>query len=280
MTLQWDETDEAASSYPHAFGAYRVLAELGAWELGQVYLAQANPAEARVVIRTFAGIRDAAHGVAVLEALSAICESRDRQGLAVPRPLTCGVEGNLPYIVHEYIEQDPEYLAPAIEYAPAPAARRSWVVAAAVCAALLIGATGGAAFVSLRQSAQPAPPLVARGTDLPSRAETPVDASPPPAIRAAPAPPFRAEGPSTPTAPAAAPAPPGSSAASLNVESLPAGAQVYVDGRASGSTPLTLPAVDPGEHRIRIEMPGYRGWMTTISLGPGGHERIGASLEQ
>ena len=44
---------------------------------------------------------------------------------------------------------------------------------------------------------------------------------------------------------------------SLLVESDPAGAAVYVDGRLAGETPLTLPAISAGVHRVRVVRLGY-----------------------
>jgi hypothetical protein len=44
---------------------------------------------------------------------------------------------------------------------------------------------------------------------------------------------------------------------SLLVESDPAGAWVYVDGRLAGETPLTLPAIAAGVHRVRLVRLGY-----------------------
>ena len=49
----------------------------------------------------------------------------------------------------------------------------------------------------------------------------------------------------------------GEAAGSLLVESDPAGASVYVDGRLAGETPLTLPSIAAGEHRVRIVRLGY-----------------------
>ena len=58
-----------------------------------------------------------------------------------------------------------------------------------------------------------------------------------------------------------------------------AGARVFVDGMPVGSTPLVLPDVTAGSHTVRIEMPGYRPWITTITLSRGMRSRVGASLE-
>ena len=44
---------------------------------------------------------------------------------------------------------------------------------------------------------------------------------------------------------------------SLLVESDPAAASVYVDGRIAGETPLTLPAIATGVHRVRLVRLGF-----------------------
>jgi hypothetical protein len=49
----------------------------------------------------------------------------------------------------------------------------------------------------------------------------------------------------------------GEAAGSLLVESDPAGASVYVDGRLAGETPVTLSAIAVGVHRVRVVRLGY-----------------------
>jgi len=49
----------------------------------------------------------------------------------------------------------------------------------------------------------------------------------------------------------------GDAVGSLVVESDPAGASVYVDGRLAGETPLTLPEIAAGVHRVRVMRLGY-----------------------
>jgi hypothetical protein len=73
-----------------------------------------------------------------------------------------------------------------------------------------------------------------------------------------------------------APAPP----ASLQVESRPTGAQVWIDGRLVGTTPLQLSSVETGSHALRLELPGYRPWTTSVSVSRGARARVAASLEQ
>jgi hypothetical protein len=66
----------------------------------------------------------------------------------------------------------------------------------------------------------------------------------------------------------------------LQIESLPAGAQVILDGRSVGTTPLTLSDVAAGSHSVQIALAGHRGWRTSVSVEPNGHARVGASLER
>ena len=81
-------------------------------------------------------------------------------------------------------------------------------------------------------------------------------------------------------APAPPPAPVRSGPGSLNVVSRPAGAQVYVDERLIGSTPLSLPEVPPGAHTVRLALPGHQRWESHVIVSPGTRTRVAASLEQ
>jgi hypothetical protein len=74
----------------------------------------------------------------------------------------------------------------------------------------------------------------------------------------------------------ASPAGPGS----LQVVSRPAGAQVVLDGRAVGRTPMTIPDVSQGEHRIQLDLPGFKAWATSVDVKAGSQSRVAASLEQ
>lgn len=49
----------------------------------------------------------------------------------------------------------------------------------------------------------------------------------------------------------------GAATASLDVISEPAGANVYVDGKLAGQTPLQVSALEPGDHRVRVSKDGY-----------------------
>lgn len=74
--------------------------------------------------------------------------------------------------------------------------------------------------------------------------------------------------------------PAGTASAGLQVDSRPAGAQVWIDGAPAGVTPLLLPNVSVGTHSVRIELPGFRPWTTSVSVATGERTRVAASLEQ
>ena len=65
---------------------------------------------------------------------------------------------------------------------------------------------------------------------------------------------------------------------SLLVESEPAGASVYVDGRLAGETPLALPAVAAGVHRVRVVRLGYLENSRLVTVKPGARATLQARL--
>ena len=67
---------------------------------------------------------------------------------------------------------------------------------------------------------------------------------------------------------------------SLQVESRPNGAQVMVDGRLVGTTPVVVPDLAGGSHRVRVERDGYQAWVTTVDVPPSDRVRVAASLER
>jgi hypothetical protein len=73
--------------------------------------------------------------------------------------------------------------------------------------------------------------------------------------------------------------PPVTGPASIQVESRPAGASVYVDGRLVGSTPLQLRDVGAGVHAVSLELDGHRRWTSSVRVGAGERRRVAASLE-
>jgi serine/threonine-protein kinase len=68
--------------------------------------------------------------------------------------------------------------------------------------------------------------------------------------------------------------------APLTVESRPAGASVFIDGRLAGTTPLVLPDVDVGEHALHLDRDGYRRWASTIRVVATERNRVAASLDR
>jgi hypothetical protein len=64
----------------------------------------------------------------------------------------------------------------------------------------------------------------------------------------------------------------------LEVDSRPSGAAVTINGRPSGSTPLVLNELAPGEYRILLSMPGYQEFTTTVRVVAGERARAAASL--
>jgi hypothetical protein len=175
-----------------------------------------------------------------------------------------------------------------------------WLAAAA---SLVLGIVIG--FASGYRAGQGQPPDPAAGASGQPFSESPVDAPvrleeeqmvpAPDAFEkpaAAPAQPSPAAPPrvAPPRARATAPAAPGSAApaepvavggpGSLQVLSRPAGAQVILDGRSVGKTPVTIPELASGPHEVRLELPGFNRWATTVDVKSGNATRVAASLEQ
>jgi hypothetical protein len=67
--------------------------------------------------------------------------------------------------------------------------------------------------------------------------------------------------------------------ASLVIVSRPSGAQVFVNGRPVGTTPVSMADVPAGSHEIRIELAGFNRWVTTVDAKAGNAARVAASLE-
>jgi hypothetical protein len=65
----------------------------------------------------------------------------------------------------------------------------------------------------------------------------------------------------------------------VTVVSRPAGARVFVDGKLLGTTPLQVPQVAAGTHTVRLELEGYRPWISTVQVAAGEH-RVAASLDR
>ena len=121
---------------------------------------------------------------------------------------------------------------------------------------------------------QPAPSTARPASPAPSTARP----APPAPSTTRPAPPA----PST-TRPTPPPAEKSSKTAftgSIFVDSRPRGARVFVDGRAVGTTPMTIPDVAIGSHVVRLELPDHRPWSSVTRVSAGRQERVTGSLER
>jgi hypothetical protein len=72
----------------------------------------------------------------------------------------------------------------------------------------------------------------------------------------------------------------GSTEGALEVESLPPGAQVYLDGTLLGTTPFVSTSIGAGQHALRLERSGYRGFQSTVLIVRGERNHVTASLEE
>jgi hypothetical protein len=77
---------------------------------------------------------------------------------------------------------------------------------------------------------------------------------------------------------APAPRPAATASGSLVIESRPSGAEVRLDDRPVGKTPVTVPSLAPGNYRVTIGGDGYQTWSTTVRVVAGERARVAASL--
>jgi hypothetical protein len=71
---------------------------------------------------------------------------------------------------------------------------------------------------------------------------------------------------------------PAATVGTLTVDSRPSGASVTINGKASGTTPVTINDLAPGEYRVLMTMAGYRNVAITVRVVAGEHARAAASL--
>lgn len=71
--------------------------------------------------------------------------------------------------------------------------------------------------------------------------------------------------------------PPAPSTATLVVDSRPGGAEVYLNGRLQGRTPLTL-TVNPGRHEVELRLSGYQPYRVAVNPRPGERVQVFAQL--
>jgi serine/threonine-protein kinase len=67
---------------------------------------------------------------------------------------------------------------------------------------------------------------------------------------------------------------------SVDIDSRPRGARVTVDGRALGSTPMRVPELPAGDHRVVVELFGYRVVTSTVNIVSGELTRLTLTLEE
>lgn len=65
----------------------------------------------------------------------------------------------------------------------------------------------------------------------------------------------------------------------LNISSVPAGAEIRIDGKKYGNTPLLLPKVLIGECRLEILKEGYNSYVRDLRIAEGKMEEVKAELE-
>ena len=65
----------------------------------------------------------------------------------------------------------------------------------------------------------------------------------------------------------------------VNITTVPAGADVYADDQFFGNAPATL-KLKPGKHTIRVRMSGYGDWSREISTDAGSQANLTANLEK
>jgi hypothetical protein len=126
-------------------------------------------------------------------------------------------------------------------------------------------------------AAPKAAPPAAPATLNPSPSQISATAVNPPSSKATTGGPLSAAPVREPRVPAAAAAitrPQGS----IVVMSRPPGADVALDGRVVGQTPMSIPNVTEGMHVLGIELPGFSRWATTVRVEAGEPTRVGASL--
>jgi hypothetical protein len=66
----------------------------------------------------------------------------------------------------------------------------------------------------------------------------------------------------------------------LVIDSRPSGANVFVDGKLAGRTPVEVSSVDAGSHALRLELDGYQRWTSAVRVVAGERNRVTASLER
>ena len=67
---------------------------------------------------------------------------------------------------------------------------------------------------------------------------------------------------------------------SLNVESTPLMAKIYIDGKEMGATPKFIPEVLIGQHNLRLSMDGYNDYTEAININKDERKQVKATLNK
>lgn len=65
----------------------------------------------------------------------------------------------------------------------------------------------------------------------------------------------------------------------VSIESTPVGADIYVDGKFVGNTPLKDYRISPGEHDVTISQKGYIAYKRCINVKPRGNVKVKSRLD-
>jgi len=60
----------------------------------------------------------------------------------------------------------------------------------------------------------------------------------------------------------------------------PVGAQVFVDNKLIGTTPLFMSQLSPGSHEVRLELPGFKTYSSSIQVDPNKRFRLAVQLDE
>jgi hypothetical protein len=127
----------------------------------------------------------------------------------------------------------------------------------------------------------PTPDPQVPATDLSVEAPTPSEPAiaPPSEPPAANAPAPRAERPPAPHEPQPTVNADPNAASGLFAITRPVGAQVFVDNKLIGTTPLFMSQLSPGSHEVRLELSGFKTYSSSIQVEPNMRFRLAVQLD-
>jgi hypothetical protein len=67
---------------------------------------------------------------------------------------------------------------------------------------------------------------------------------------------------------------------SIMIDSVPASATIYLDGKKTGTTPDTLMSATPGIHKIEVKMDGYEVWSKMVNVKADKNKALTAALQK